>query len=230
MLIPTQQTYDELQYAYGYLNDNLFGGQLPDCLITLQRKRHTMGYFSPKRFVNREGTLTDEIAINPKYFAATPIRDTLSTIAHEMAHLWQHHFGNPGRGRYHNREWANKMADIGLQPTDTGGPGGKITGDMMSDFIIAGGRFDLVTRELLAQDYIISWLDRLAVLDLSFIDSDKLEEITGLGVVVDGSDSDSNKSNRVKYSHKCNEGIVNVWGRPGLSLLCGVCDCAFDPS
>jgi hypothetical protein len=49
----------------------------------------------------------------------------LSTLVHEQAHLWQHHFGKPGRGRYHNREWAAKMVEIGLIPSATGEPGGK---------------------------------------------------------------------------------------------------------
>ena len=50
-----------------------------------------------------------------------------------MVHLWQHHRGTPGRGRYHNQEWAEKMIEIGLMPTDTGKPGGRITGDHMAD-------------------------------------------------------------------------------------------------
>ena len=37
-ITPTAQTYGELQFAYNYYNANLFAGQLPDCLITLQRK------------------------------------------------------------------------------------------------------------------------------------------------------------------------------------------------
>jgi len=30
-----------------------------------------------------------------------------------MVHDWQKEFGKPGRGRYHNREWAEKMKEIG---------------------------------------------------------------------------------------------------------------------
>ncbi len=55
----------------------------------------------------------------------------LATLAHEMVHLWQHHFGKPGRGRYHNKEWAEKMKSIGLQPTTTGKDDGAETGDVM---------------------------------------------------------------------------------------------------
>jgi hypothetical protein len=36
-----------------------------------------------------------------------------------MAHHWQAHFGDPCRGRYHNREWAARMEALGLMTTDT---------------------------------------------------------------------------------------------------------------
>lgn len=227
MLIPTQQTYDELQQAYVFLNTELFGSVLPPCLITLQRKRHTAGYFVSKRFVNRSGEFSDEIAINPAYFATTPIKETLSTIAHEMVHLWQHHFGNAGRGRYHNKEWAEKMISIGLHPSDTGEPGGRVTGDLMSDYIIGGGRFDSVCDKLLSQDYIISWLDRLTNTDKSRLETDQINELVELGVKIDLDDSPP-KSNRVKYSHIClNKKAVNVWGKPGLNLSCLDCGSIF---
>jgi hypothetical protein len=38
------------------------------------------------------------------------LEDSLSTLFHEKAHLWQHHFGNPSRTGYHNKEWAACMA------------------------------------------------------------------------------------------------------------------------
>src|SRR5438046_3156933 len=57
---PTIETYGPLQYAYGFLNDAHWGGNLPDCLITLQRKRTgTLGYFARDRFQNAAGHVTD---------------------------------------------------------------------------------------------------------------------------------------------------------------------------
>ena len=52
--------------------------------------------------------MTDEIALNPRYFQCARSTEVLATLAHEMAHLWQHHHGKPGRGRYHNQEWAER--------------------------------------------------------------------------------------------------------------------------
>lgn len=68
-------------------------------------RKKSYGYFSAERFGNRDGEKTDEIALNPTYFAVVPLIEIMQTLAHEMSHVWQHHHGKPGRGRYHNREW-----------------------------------------------------------------------------------------------------------------------------
>jgi len=136
---PTAQNYAELQTAYDHFNQALFDGALPTCLITLQREKRTCGYFSSQRFADLDGRTTDEIALNPAYFAVVPLVETMQTLVHEMAHLWQSHFGSPGRSRYHNGEWADKMEAIGLMPSSTGKPGGRRTGDRMADYAIEGG-------------------------------------------------------------------------------------------
>ena len=41
---PTKETYDRLQQAYEHFNKALFGGTLPNALITLQRRKGTFGY------------------------------------------------------------------------------------------------------------------------------------------------------------------------------------------
>jgi SprT-like family len=130
---PTRETYDPLQLAYETFNRALFDNTLPNCLITLQRRRRTYGYFCADRFGRSNGELTDEIALNPSHFRDRPVEEVLATLAHEMVHLWQHHFGKPGRGRYHNLEWAEKMKAIGLQPTATGKEGGAEIGDVMKN-------------------------------------------------------------------------------------------------
>jgi hypothetical protein len=67
---PTAQAYTQLQRAHDHYNDTLFEGNLPFCLSSLQRETRAYGYFSSKRLVHRlEKITTDEIAINPSYFA-----------------------------------------------------------------------------------------------------------------------------------------------------------------
>lgn len=160
MPTPTQQICDELQIAFDHLNVTLFENQLPPCMLTLQRQKKTRGYFSPKRFVSHNGVEIDEIALNPAYFALYPLEVVISTVAHEMAHQKLHHFGDPGRRGYHNKNWANAMIAIGLMPSHTGEPGGQTTGEKMTHYILPGGAFESSCRQLLTRQYRLSWMDR----------------------------------------------------------------------
>ncbi len=80
---PTQRVYAGLNEAYRFFNAELFGGELPTCLITLQRKTGARGYFSGKRFESQDdGTITDEIALNPMHFKGRATIVTISTLVH----------------------------------------------------------------------------------------------------------------------------------------------------
>ncbi|MGR0626561.1 SprT-like domain-containing protein (plasmid) [Escherichia coli] len=228
---PTTQAYMELQAAYDHYNAELFGGELPFCLITMQREKRTYGYFSHRRFVHRgdKENTTDEIAINPAYFGVVPQLEILQTVVHEMVHLWQFHFGKPGRRGYHNKEWADKMENIGLMPSSTGEPGGKRVGEKMADYAIAGGPFMKATEKLLQRNFQISWLDRqpperlvgagqqqLAALPEEFAEA-AIGEVAELGELLEP--LPGNRSNRKKY--RCPGCGAQVWGKPGLRVLCG---------
>jgi hypothetical protein len=201
---PTLETYGELQAAYDHYNRELFHDALPPCLITLHRESHkVLGYFSHKRFVRlADGrTATDEIAMNPIHFAGRTLTAVLSTLVHEMVHLWQAHFGNPSRKAYHNKEWAEKMKSIGLQPSDTGETGGKETGQKMNHYIIAGGAFDKANAVLLQGGFALSWADAAII--------DKVAKPKKSGA-------------RVKYT--CPGCGANAWGKGELHLICADCD------
>ena len=199
MLKPTIQEYGEFQQAYEFFNCELFNGKLPNCLITLQRKYGVLGYFARERWSNKDGELTDEIAMNPRYFGGQTLEAIMQTLVHEMVHLWQKHFGEPGRARYHNKKWASKMESIGLMPSSTGEPGGKRTGDHISDYIIEDGLFSKACKRLVANGFSISWIE------------EDWKQIS----------KEENGSNRKKYT--CPTCYIKAWGRPGLSLICGKC-------
>jgi predicted SprT family Zn-dependent metalloprotease len=138
----TPAEYRAFQEAYDFFNAELFAGSLPHVLVTLQRQANAKGYFSPERFVGRtDKTAAHELAMNPDCFTGRDDEAILSTLAHEMAHVWQQTHGTPPRRSYHDREWAAKMKEIGLQPSTTGEPGGKETGQSVTDYIIPGGAY-----------------------------------------------------------------------------------------
>jgi len=182
---------------------------LPNCLITLQRSKKSYGYFCGDRFGRADGTLTDEIALNPSHFPDRPQEEVLATLAHEMVHLWQHHFGAPGRGRYHNKEWVEKMRSIGLQPTSTGKDDGAETGDVMGHLIVPDGPFDRVVRKLLARGLVVSWTEQPEKRPVAGDDADGDE---------DGK-AESKSGKRVRYI--CPHGDMKAWAKHGAKLVCG---------
>lgn len=161
---PTNELYAPLVDAYNYFNNELFNSQLPNVIFTLQRKMNVMGFFAAKRWGNLQGEMCSEISINPAYFASCRIIEVLQTLVHEMVHAWQFHFGRPSDGHYHNKEWAQKMMEVGLMPSDTGEPGGAIVGRHMSDFIMKQGAFMLSAEKLMqTETFRLNWVDRLAL-------------------------------------------------------------------
>ena len=52
MIAKPGRTYASLDAAYDHFNRELFGGQLPPCLITMQRHKGAYGYFSGERFAS----------------------------------------------------------------------------------------------------------------------------------------------------------------------------------
>lgn len=201
---PTQRTYKSLDDAYRFFNDTLFGGTLPACLITMQRKAGTYGYFGGARFGSVDGSeTTDEIALNPSHFAERTTEQTLSTLVHEMVHLRQHHFGAPSRTGYHNKQWASMMREIGLIPSTTGEPGGGDVGQRVSHYVEAGGAFAKAC----------AYLTRTAGFEALYV------ELWGEG---DGKKRAKKAASKTKYT--CPSCGLNAWAKPNVDLKCGDCD------
>jgi SprT-like family len=100
----TQTEYQGFQRAYDFFNRELFSGSLPQVLVTLQRHARTYGYFSPERFSGRIAkTTVHELALNPDGFAGRTDAMILSTLVHEMCHVWQQTHGKAPRKGYHDR-------------------------------------------------------------------------------------------------------------------------------
>ena len=98
-----------------------------------------------------------ELAMNPDSFTGRTDEEILSTLAHEMAHVWQQTHGTAPRRSYHDRQWAAKMKEIGLQPTDTGEPGGKETGQSVTHYIVPGGPYAAAYAKLKATGFQLHW-------------------------------------------------------------------------
>jgi predicted SprT family Zn-dependent metalloprotease len=185
-----------------HFNRKLFGGKLPPCLVTLQRRKGAYGYFAGRRFKSADGVyVTDEIALNPAHFAERGEKRVLSTLAHEQVHQWQEHYGKPSRTGYHNTEWAAKMRAIGLVPTDTGRRGGKQTGQRVTHCIMPGGSFDRAASELITRGFVLAFVERNSK----------------------GADRVARKKRESKTRYSCPTCGLNAWAKPNVDLVCGAC-------
>jgi hypothetical protein len=213
---PTDFNYSVWRLAYDYFNIRLFSNALAGCIITFQRRRNAYGFYAGSRFETPDQNIrADEIALNPGHFAGRTPREVLSTLAHEMAHQHQWHFGKRKPRGYHDKEWARLMIDIGLVPSDTGKPGGKATGRRVSHFIRDDGPFDRVCADLLNSGFRIP-----------FVETDAIKR--------DGASGEDDELRKKKAESKsrytcpnCHP-LIHVWGKPGLHIVRGECDARFE--
>ena len=195
----TEGQYRAFQQAYDFFNAELFGGTLSPVLVTLQRHAKARGYFSPERFTGRiDKAAAHELAMNPDTFTGRSDEDILSTLAHEMAHVWQQAHGKPPRRSYHDRQWAAKMKEIGLQPSTTAAPGGKETGQAVTHYILPGGPYAKAYARLKATGFQLHWQS-----------------------APQGEQAKAKKASKTKYT--CPECGQNAWAKPGTLLICGDC-------
>ena len=111
------------------------------------------------------------------------------------------------------------MESVGLMPSTTGAPGGKRTGQNMSDYPIENGVF-LKALDNMPDSY-----------KLPFISIEGERKYKSVSLHSGGATSTLSeeqeaepkpKKNKVKYT--CPSCKVNVWGKPELNIFCGGCD------
>ena len=220
---PTRETYDALQRAYTAMNGRLFRNQLPGAILTLRRAgtsgRAAAGYYSPGRFGRIDGDATvDEIALEPGYFELGAM-EALQTLGHEMCHQWQVHHGRPSRAGYHNREWAEMMLSVGLVPSDTGQPGGRMTGQRMADYPAPDGRFTAIAERLIRDGFAVAWFDRDRAgrgnhPPATVANDAENDDQAGTG----GGPAKPRPKNKIRFT--CPTCNANAWGKPSLAIAC----------
>lgn len=191
---PTESQFVALQAAYDYFNRELFSNELPPALIVIYRKKGVSGYFWQEQFTHIETKQTlDEIGLTPETLDRGDAA-VLSTLVHEMVHLWQFHNGKPSRSGYHNKEWAEKMVDVGLEPRSV--PGDKPTGQRCTHIVMVDGDFKAACDRYLTDRKVINW----------FGHAQPTKEV---------------KKNKIAYECDCS---FKVWGKPGLAIICEACE------
>jgi hypothetical protein len=193
----------------------------------------------------KKSRVIHEISINPDSLYRTE-KNWHSTLVHEMVHLWQEDWGEPGRQCYHNQQWGNKMESIGLVPSSTGLVGGYKTGQFMSHYIMAGGKFEKVFESIPPEEH-----KRLTLpynINRKFMDDAEMDEDVAVSLAwlkalspepvfkgkkvdiytflgLSRKSAESGTSLKVKYTCGC---LNNVWGKAGLYIKCMDCNEIFE--
>lgn len=195
--IRKQNQIDILNELFTKMNAHFFKSSLPDPLITLVRHKGAKGYFLAESFKHKdEDGYTHEIAMNPELFNYDD-KIIGSTLLHEMVHLWQEENGTPGSNNYHNKEFAKKMLEVGLQTYDV--KTGKETGTSVTHKIIENGEYSI-------------FYDNKINSKLVYIKSDPIEL------------KKRKSKTTTKTTYRCpNCKETVVWGKPNMILICGIC-------
>lgn len=221
---PTAEQFSAYQSLFDYFNKMLFNSELPPIILNFSRKANTCGFFAANRW--RKGdNKTHEISINPAFLAQAPFREVCQTLVHEMCHLWQYSNGKPSRTGYHNKEWAKQMERIGLMPSDNGQPGGRRVGQAMSDYVIDEGPFEECFA-VMPEAICLPWkatvvLERAESIPISIKEQGEIR--TEEGGEPEIQEEDYLQGKKIKYSCPSESCKVNVWGKPGLNIVCGDC-------
>ena len=93
------------------------------------------------------------------------------------------------------------MKEVGLVPSDTGEPGGKETGQHMTHYVEAGGRFERACTAYLSTGAATLYHDRAG------------EEAT----------KTRRKKSASKTKYTCPDCELNAWAKPEARLVCGDC-------
>lgn len=199
----TAQQFGALQEGYNFFK-SLFPKKLSPVILTLSRKVKSMGYYKPFGWVSVKEDVIPEININPA-IPHLPAKDVMQTLVHEMCHHYQHLYGTPGKRGYHNKEFSRMMFSVRLMCSHTGMPGGKVTGRAMADYAVCGGAFELKFQEMPSEFL------------LPFKPFEK-------GVLQQSIETNERLADKNKHKYSCPKCKANAWGKPGLKLLCIVCN------
>ena len=214
-LNPSVDQSISLIHAFDYLNNKLFEGVLPRPMLIFTRNPKVIGgYYSPSKWFNSAGDGVDEIAINANSMVEGDEIELFQVLIHEMTHQWQQWNGTPGRGGYHNREWADFALSIGLKPINTSDPDAE-TGDTINTILIKGGKAMLVLANMPEEISIPFYAEILG--DSSVPDKAALPEQTPTPAPKAGK--------RMKYT--CPKCGTNLWGKAKLNIMCIDCNTIF---
>ena len=153
----------------------------------------------------KRGEAIYEITMNPKFLSEAEDKEICKKLVEVMTLLWQYEYGTPSRRGYYNKEYADKLASIGLMPSSTGKEGDKKSRQKMDAYPMSKGTFMKVYRKIRQ-----SWLFPF-----------RMKEQEKVLLI-----APSKNMNKTTYRCSCG---VTIWGRQNLPPIeCKSCMTLFE--
>lgn len=108
-----------LQSAFNKINEHFYNNELEKVIITVKegKRKGAFGWIEIAKNWNQNGTARHEINISADYLGERTVIDTITTLMHEMAHLYdiQNNIKDTTRsGIYHNKNFKKTAEEHGL--------------------------------------------------------------------------------------------------------------------
>lgn len=109
-----------LQASFNAINRDFYNGELEKVIITVKegKKKGAFGWIENAKNWKQNGTDRHEINISADYLGERTVRQTITTLMHEMVHLYNLQNGikdTTRSGIYHNKNFKKTAEEHGLQ-------------------------------------------------------------------------------------------------------------------
>lgn len=113
-----------LMASFNAINKEFYGGTLEKVIITVKEsgKKNAFGWIEVKKNWQQNGKERHEINISADYIGQRTVTETIGTLMHEMAHLYNLQKGIKDctrSGLYHNKKFKEAAEAHGLTVTET---------------------------------------------------------------------------------------------------------------
>ena len=221
----TVKLYSKFQYAIKAIEQAFFipNGleQFPDLVLSINSsmKSCVMAFVRPNSLYDTDSKkMILELAINPKTLNLG-LTEIMSTLTHELCHIYECSYIHIPRGGYHTKDWHNLMIQCGLDPIYM-----NKSKTSVNEKIIKNGVFTEFIEAFEKHNKNFFTL-------VTFDPSKQERPVTPEGTPrADNYDKPVKVYNRAKICFTCPTCGAKCWGKPTLSVMCGECHEIMQPA
>lgn len=229
----TMQVYGKMQFCMNLIEKRFFldkgKEKLPKVVMAINNRCNScvVAYIQYGALYDKSSKEKIQyFAINPAFLNRS-VPEILSTICHEICHIYENEYIHIARGGYHDKIWASLMTDCGLDPIYLNASKTAVTHK-----IIEGGEFEKFSTDFVnryGEDFFTlqEYNSFLLPAEPKKDDADNDDDDTPKSPKPDNDGKVLKKYNRNKIKYVCPDCKCKVWGKAGLNLHCNNCDCDF---